>query len=60
LTPAVNQTQNTLHAVLRYIPLTDKLCCSKANNVFTENIINLIFADGTEWCVCSQKLQRGT
>lgn len=44
----------------RYIPLTDKLCCSEANNVLTENITNLIFPDGTEWRVCSQELRIGT
>ena len=44
----------------RYVPLTDKLCCPEANHVLTENIINLILADGTDWCVCNQKLQIGT
>ena len=44
----------------RNIALKDKLCCSEANNVLTENIINLIFAYGTEWCICSQKLRIGT
>ena len=39
-----------------YIPLKDKLCCSEVNNMLTENIIKLVSAYGTKWCVCSQKL----